>query len=437
MWPECQAGLHPMLTVPPALVRPGRVDQARRRPLRTIRGMPARRVLFAIAALVAVRVVVVPLLLHDPMTTKHNAMLTGDVRRYQRIAQSPGIPWRDFAVEYPPVTWAAIKVLDGRSEHGSATRVAWSQLVCDVAVAAALAYGWRKEAALAYLVLGLPLVVFPFIYLRLDLLSVALAVWGLALVRRDKPVAGGITLAVSCFAKFWPVGIVPLLVLQRRWRALVVTVATGTVGLVAWVAVAGTDGVNQVLSFRGARGWQIESVVGALVRGVTHDVVGVESGAWRVGASAVSWSRPLGAVLAVAVLAVWALAWRHRDEPRMVEAVAPIAAVAAFLAFSPILSPQYVCWLLPFGALAAVEGVPSLARMVGAVVALSAMLLYLIKEVIWGEDGAMAMLLVRNGLVVALFVVGLVMLARRRSEAAAAATPVPHRPAEQALRLPS
>ncbi len=93
--------------------------------------------------------------------------------------------------------------------------------------------------------------------------------------------------------------------------------------------------------------------------------------------------------------------------------------------------------MLPFGALAAVEGVHSLARMVGAVVALSAMLLYLIKEVIWGEDGAMAMLLVRNGLVVALFVVGLVMLARRRSEAAAAATPVPHRPAEQALRLPA
>jgi hypothetical protein len=375
--------------------------------------MSARRLLLLIVALVAARVVVVPLILSDPLTSRRNAVLTGDVRRYHRIAQSPGVPYRDFPVEYPPVTWAAIKVLDGGSNRAATIRVVISQLVCDVLVAAALAYGWSRRAALAYLVLGLPLVVYPFIYLRLDLLSVALAAWGLALVRRDRWASGGVLLAVSCFAKPWPLAVLPMLVLQRRWRALAVTLATGAAGLAAWVVVAGVDGVQQVATFRGARGWQIESVVGALVRALGHDIVHVESGAWRVGASAATWSRPLGLAMVGVMAVVWWRAWYHRDDTRVVEAVAPLAALGAFLALAPILSPQYVCWLLPFAALAYVEGARRMVWISAAVVALSAILLYVIKEVIWGEDTAMVLLLVRNAMVVALTVVGLVEIWRR------------------------
>jgi glycosyl transferase family 87 len=379
--------------------------------------MSARRLLLLIVALVAARVLVVPLILIDPLTSRHNAVLTGDVRRYHRIAQSSGVPYRDFEVEYPPVTWAAIKVLDGGSNRAATILVVVSQLVCDLLVAAALAYGWNRRAALAYLVLGLPLVVYPFIYLRLDLLSVALAAWGLALVRRDRWRSGGVLLAVSCFAKLWPLAVLPMLALQRRWRALAVTVATGAAGLVAWVAVAGVDGVQQVMTFRGARGWQIESVIGALVRAFGHGIVHVESGAWRVGTSAATWSRPLGLAMVVVVAVVWWRAWYHRDDARVVESVAPLAALGAFLALAPILSPQYVCWLLPFAALAFVDDAPAMVWISAAVIALSSILLYVIKEVIWGEDIAMLLLVVRNGMVVALTVVGLAQIWRRPTRA--------------------
>jgi hypothetical protein len=378
--------------------------------------MPGRRVVLAIAALVALRVVVVPLVLLDPLTSRKNAVLTGDVRRYHRIAQAAGVPYRDFEVEYPPVTWAAIKMLNGRDNRETTIRVVVSQLLCDIAIAAALAFGWSRRAALAYLVLGLPLVLYPFIYLRLDLLSVALAAWGFALVRKDRWRGGGVLLAVACFAKLWPLAVLPMLAFQRRWRALATTLVTGALGLVVWVAVAGYDGIQQVMTFRNSVGWQIESVVGALVRMFNHDTVHVESGAWRVGASAAQWSRPLGAAMVATVAAVWWLASRRRDDAVAIEVVAPLAAIGAFLALAPILSPQYVCWLLPFAALAVVAGARAMAAISAAVVALSSMLLYVIKDVIWGENAATVLLLVRNGLVVALIVVGMVQLGRRRPE---------------------
>lgn len=361
-----------------------------------------RRVLVAIVALVALRALILPVLLTDPLTTRANANLTGDVRRFHRIAESPGTPWRDFDVEYPPVMWVAIVVLDAPSLRWTTASIVLSQFVCDVAIAAALAYAWSRRAALWYLALGATLVVFPFIYLRLDLLSVALAIWGFALVRRRREVAGGGLLAAACLAKLWPVVVLPMLVVQRRWRALAAVVVTGAVGVVAWVAAVGTTGLDQVLSFRGSRGWEIESIGGMFVRAFTHDPVAVENGAWRVGISAVQWGKPLTAAMLAVVVALWALAWRRARDEVLVEAITPLAAVSAFLAFSTLLSPQFVYWLLPFAAIAAAARRYVPALIVGAIVLLSNVFLYAIKEVIWGETWAVALVVVRNALVVAL-----------------------------------
>jgi hypothetical protein len=378
-----------------------------------------RRVLVAIVALVAVRALILPVLLTDPLTTRANANLTGDVRRFHRIAESPGTPWRDFDVEYPPVMWAAIVVLDAPSLGWTTVNIVLSQFVCDIAIAAALAYAWGRRAALWYLALGATLVVFPFIYLRLDLLSVALAIWGFALVRRRRDVSGGALLAAACFAKLWPIVVLPMLVVQRRWRALAAVVVTGAIGLAAWVAAVGTTGLDQVLTFRGARGWEIESIGGMFVRAVTHDPVGVENGAWRIGISAVQWGKPLTAVMLATVAGLWALAWWRARDDVLVEAITPLAAIAAFLAFSTLLSPQFVYWLLPFAAIAAAGRRQVPALIVGAIVLLSNVFLYAIKEVIWGETWAVALLVVRNALIVALLawcVVVLVRAARRSRE---------------------
>src|SRR3954470_24635486 len=342
-----------------------------------------RTVLWCCAGLVLARIVVVGVALDQDATDGgRHTVLTGDVRRYHGIATHRGTPYADFAVEYPPLTLAAIEVLDGRTVRQAAVHLMWSQVLLDVVVALLLAWGWGRRAALVYLLLGLAFLSYPFLYLRLDLLSVALAVGGVALVRRRATVAGGVMLGLACFAKIWPLALAPLLMVRRSWRARAAFVIVGVGGLAAWLVWAGIDGPEQVLTFRGARGWQIESTVGAVAHLVAGPEAAIEHGAARVG-TVPDWARlGLPALGLVGVAAVWWLVARRPQSPaHVVEGVAPVAAVSALLLAATLLSPQYISWLLPFAAIAAAGGERAIAWLTAVVAALSALDLNLVKEV--------------------------------------------------------
>ena len=149
-----------------------------------------RTIAWCCALLLLVRIIAVGVALDGHATTGRHAVLAGDVRRYRTIAAGNGTPYADFAVEYPPLTLGAIDALDRGTLRQSAERVMWSQVLLDGLIALLLAWGWGRRAALVYLLLGLAFAWYPFLYLRLDLLSVALAVGGLALIRRRHPVGG-------------------------------------------------------------------------------------------------------------------------------------------------------------------------------------------------------------------------------------------------------
>jgi len=113
-------------------------------------------VLWCCVALVLVRVAVVGIALgQDATDGGHQRVLPGDVRRFHRIASLRGTPYADFAVEYPPITLAAIDALDGRTVRDTTVHVMWSQVALDAVVALLLAWGWGRRAALMYLLLGL------------------------------------------------------------------------------------------------------------------------------------------------------------------------------------------------------------------------------------------------------------------------------------------
>jgi hypothetical protein len=363
-----------------------------------------RRFLLLFLLLAAVRIAVVPIALSSDATAPSRyRILPGDARRFHKIASHEGQPYRDFAVEYPPVMVGAIEAIDGGSFRSTTVRLMWSQLVVDLAIAAVVAWGWGRRAAIAYLVLGLPFLVYPFLYLRLDLLSVFLAVLGIALVRRRHQYAGGSALALACFAKLWPVVLVPVLVVRRAWRALGACVALGVVGTLAWVAWGGFEAPVQVLTFRGAKGWEFESMVGAVVRSVGGATPRIEGGAWRVGevTSFVSGLLVLGLLAGVAT--AWVLA--ARAKPRgtgVLDGLAPMAAITVFLVFSPLLSPQFLLWLLPFAAIAAVHGERLVTRLTFVVFGLSVALLALLPELIHGGTLALLVLGARNAVLLAL-----------------------------------
>ena len=332
----------------------------------------SRRWWLLVVVLVAGRIAVVPITLHQRAAQGNHKVLTGDIHRFHAIASRRGTPYRDFEVEYPPLMLGAIKVLDSSTINGSTAATMWSQLALDLGVAALLWWGWGRRAGVAYLIIGAPFVFYPFLYLRLDLLSVALAVGGLALVRHRRPALGGAALALACFAKVWPVFLVPSLIIRRSWRALAAFVTVGMVGVAAWVAWVGTKGLNQVVSMRGAVGWEIESTVGAILRTWSDDKIHLNRGAWRF-AIIPHWANyTMTLLVLVTVAATWLLANRRRPHGAAVlDGTAAIAAVTAFLVFSPLLSPQFLIWIVPFAAVAAARGDRLVGGLVLAVVALS------------------------------------------------------------------
>ena len=251
-------------------------------------------------------------------------------------------------MEVPPFELGAIEVLNGSSSRATAIRLGWTMFALDLFIAGILWRAWGRRASLNYLVLGLPLCFL--IYVRLDLLSIALAVLGLALTRREHERSGGLLLAAAILTKVWPAVLLPLWLVQRRWRALTWSAAGLALGTMAWVWWSGWSGPLQVLTFRHASGWQVQSPVGNLVDILGKATAVVEQGSVRV-ASAPLWAKELLMVgLAICSSVIWIRASRS---PHEAEGLGALAAAAALLAFSPLLSDQYVFWLLPWAAIAA------------------------------------------------------------------------------------
>lgn len=357
----------------------------------------------AIGVLVLARVIAVVVLLRSGIEHE-GTILGGDTRRYLEILHSDGLPYRDRAVEYTPLALGLLTLLDRSGVHSTLTAIAWSHLAFELMIVAVLWRVWSRRAALWFLVLGTPMLLFPFPYARIDLASVLLAVVGVALVRRHRPALGGVALGLALLSKIWPVALAPLLLVRRRWRGVVAFTVTVATGLVAWVAWAGVDGIGQVVSFRRARGWQIESLPGILAHAIDPDGSVFEAGAWRSAAPMTAWAR---AALLVAMTATIAWAWWRttrsdaatRDDA---EATATVLAVVAVLVFAPILSTQYVLWMLPFAAIVAARGDRITGGLTLAIGALSTAGLAFIHQLTAGDAWAIAIVVVRNLLLVAL-----------------------------------
>jgi hypothetical protein len=372
-------------------------------------------------ALVAVRLAVLAALVLSHQETVTGGF-NGDVFRYVEMATASGVPYRDVAAEYPPVTLAAIVALAGGGAARAMVAVAVSQVACDVGIAAVLGARWGRAAARWYLLLGLAFLPYPFPYLRVDLVAVLLATAAFALVtarsaRRWALVAGGAVLALAVLAKIWPLALAPALLRRDRRPALVGFVAAGLVLGGAWLVVAGAAGPQQVLSFRSAAGWQVESIAGSLRHLLDPSGLHLESGAFRTGVMP-GFARPLLTALAAAAAALaWWAARRTGDDAGGGddEVATALAAVTAVLVFAPILSPQYVLWLLPFAAVVAAGGDRLIGRLTAAAMALTTLTCVLVGAVATGWRAATALVVARNAVLVALLVVALQRVAGVRA----------------------
>ena len=350
--------------------------------------------------------------------TERQTAYYADIGRTVELAQAEGRPYRDFAVEYPPLVLAELKAVGGSSAPDTLHRLAWSQLAFELLMVGALAWGWGRKVVLGYLVLSLPLVAFPFVLVRTDMLASALAVVGVAAVKKSASTTGGVALALSLFAKVWPIAVVPLLFVRRQTRAIGAWTVATSVGAIVWLAWGGLGGPFQVLTFRGADAWHVESLVGSVWHAVSGSAPQLVNGAARVGYAPPAASGVLGLLAILLITLVWLRADRERDDERVVFGVAPLVAVCALLVCSPLLSPQFMLWLLPWAAIASVPTATSkvnafaLGALTFIATAMTSVMYAHYSAVISGEPLGHLMLMSRNLALVGLLAVGFRTLAR-------------------------
>lgn len=264
-------------------------------------------------------------------------LFIGDVGRYAEIATGPTF-WIEQPVEFPPIT-AGFIWLTARWGATSLIVVPVMNLVLDLATAFVLARAWGRPAADRYLVLSALLL--PVTLFRVDHLSVLLVVMGLAASQQRRDGRAGVLLAAGVLAKLWPAAVVGAFP-RHRMRVLAAATGATVVGALVWVAAFDADALTQVVTFRNSRGWQIESLGGSILHLFTDESARFEGGAWRVGAPPMAASAVLvglGVLVFVTSRRVTVLEQRH------------VALVSGLMLATPLLSPQFLLWLVPLVAI--------------------------------------------------------------------------------------
>jgi uncharacterized membrane protein len=275
----------------------------------------------------------------------HGALV--DWPTYQRygdaILNHGLVPYRDFAVEYPPGAIAVFILPAAFTNYASA--FAWEMAVCGVVLVAVVA-AVRREAAF-YVALA-PVLAGSLILSRFDLWPALLTVAALAALLRERHRLGWGLLGAAVAAKLWPLVIVPL-ALVWSYRAGRIRAALAGLAVAAAVfapfAIVAPHGLWDSVRGQASRPLQIESLGASLFTAFGHPHVISSHGSQNVaGHGGVA---ALFALLQVAVLvALWiAFARGPATGDRLLRYSG--AAVCAFIAFGKVLSPQFLLWLIP------------------------------------------------------------------------------------------
>ena len=300
--------------------------------------------------------------------------LYGDVRFYENwgaMLAAHLVPYRDFRIEYPPGAMITFLVpVYARKLAGyHGTYYDWFRVeILVIGVLSLIVMAWalaflgasRRRAYAALCVAGIaPALLGPIAISRYDYWPALFAVAAVAALAADRPAFACALAAVGAVAKVYPAVIIPI-ALVELWRhggaravargaALAVVVAAA---LAAPLVAAGPSGVSWALHRQLARPLQVESL-GAVFFAAAHVIANVHlhvvksAGSDNLVGSGPSLAVTLSTVATLlALLAVYALYARSEGTREQLVA-ACAAAVTAYIAFSKVFSPQYLVWLIP------------------------------------------------------------------------------------------
>ena len=294
-----------------------------------------------------------------------------DVHVYQGYAERllhGALPYRDVFVEYPPGAFAVFlpPTAFGEAHYNAAFKTLMAlcgaaTIVLVALVLAELGASQRRIWVAVGLLALSPVALGPISLNTYDAWPALLTVLALWLLLRGRELPAFAVLGLAVATKVYPLVLVPLAAwfLWRRAGARRLLVAFGLLVVVAAAAIApfaayAPHGVYESFHAQASRGLQIESLGASVLLvldrlGLYHaqvvETTGV-AGRNLVGGTAGAVAVLLVVLEALAVVGVWVLYARARDLRGRLP-VAFAAAVAGFVAFTKVFSPQYLVWLLP------------------------------------------------------------------------------------------
>jgi hypothetical protein len=299
-------------------------------------------------------------LLHHGFYARDQIVDTPIYERYGEAMTNGQVPYRDFALEYPPAA-LPVFVLPALGEGGSERYESrFEGLMAALGVACVLLVAVASTSLWAPVIVGIaPLLLGSVLLSRFDLWPAALTAAALALLVAGRSRLGLGTLGVATAAKLYPAVLAPIAIVhvwRTRGRREALVCAGSFAGVVAAIvlpfAVVAPGGVWDAFWRQAGRPLQLESLgSGALL--AAHHLFGLglkmESGH---GSQNLAGSLPDAvavvstALQLAALVAIWVLYARGpATTERLVAASA--AAVCAFVAFGKVLSPQFLIWLIP------------------------------------------------------------------------------------------
>lgn len=287
----------------------------------------------------------------------------GDVALYAHYAHemtSGHWPYRDFFDEYPVLAqplFVAVRVLPGPFVTSFKWTMALSGAAAVGLMVGAMRASWYRVAA-ATLVAGLsPLLTGPILLNTYDLFPALLTIAAVVALLRRRQRTTYVLLGLAVAAKIFPLVLLPLALVEtwdRFGRDGIRRALSWFLGVVALVhlpfAILGPGGLRFSYSVQLRRGLEVESLGGGVLLvldrlGLYHATLRDEPpGSKNVVGGLADLVGVVTSVALVAAALVVAWLYLRRRGDRI---VASAAAVAAWVAFSKVFSPQYVAWLVP------------------------------------------------------------------------------------------
>jgi hypothetical protein len=305
-------------------------------------------------------------------------------------------------------------------------------LLLNTAVALALEFRYRNHffaSHTGWLFLLLLALLGPVAISRIDSVSVAVALLGLLAIGANRLTTAATFLTLAGWIKIWPVAVFLGLIASFKERLKPLIAATAI--SLSIVVVGFTVGGFSVFSFittQQDRGLQIESVMATFwmwlaSAGLAEIYFDDEILTNQVrGPFVAELAASANFLLLLAISIVFALALRairKGQEPRSVFVFASLAGVAALIVFNKVGSPQFMLWLVVPIVAGYYFKIPKVWPVIaaGLVTNLLTQLVYPVFyiELLSLQFGPLALLTLRNSLVIGLMIYGLLGLTRKQS----------------------